>query len=46
MQFQLDQEKLKQDRDLTEKKIQSSEDMTEYRQKMAITRDQLKRRQG
>jgi len=46
MQFQLDQEKLKQDRDLTEKKIQSSEDMTEYRQEMAIRRDQLKRRQG
>ena len=46
MQFQLDQEKLKQDRDLTEKKIQSSEDMTEYRQEMAIRRDQMKRGQG
>jgi len=43
MQFQMDQEKLKQDRDLTEKKIQSSEDMTEYRQEMAIRRDALKR---
>lgn len=42
MQFQLDQEKLNQDRDLTEKKIQSTEDMTEYRQEMAIQRDLMK----
>ena len=43
MQFQMDQQKLDQDRDLAEKKLQTQEDLTEYRQEMAIKRDQLKR---
>tara|TARA_R100001509_G_scaffold53529_1_gene29362 strand:- start:1716 stop:4094 length:2379 start_codon:yes stop_codon:yes gene_type:complete len=43
MQFQMDQQKLNQDRDLAEKKLQSQEDLTEYRQEMAIKRDALKR---
>ena len=43
MQFQMDQQKLDQDRDLAEKKLQTQEDLTEYRQEMAIRRDQLKR---
>ena len=42
MQFQMDQQRLDQDRDLAEKKLQSQEDLTEYRQEMAIKRDQLK----
>lgn len=42
MQFQMDQQKLDQDRDLAEKKLQTQEDLTEYRQEMAIKRDQLK----
>jgi len=42
MQFQMDQQKLNQDRDIAEKKLQSQEDLTEYRQEMAIKRDQLK----
>jgi hypothetical protein len=42
MQFQMDQQKLDQDRDLAEKKLQTQEDLTEYRQEMAIRRDQLK----
>jgi hypothetical protein len=43
MQFQMDQQKLDQDRDLAEKKLQTQEDLTEYRQEMAIKRDMLKR---
>jgi len=42
MQFQMDQQKLDQDRDLAEKKLQTQEDLTEYRQEMAIKRDMLK----
>ena len=42
MQFQMDQQKLNQDREIAEKKLQSQEDLTEYRQEMAIKRDQLK----
>lgn len=43
MQFQMNQQKLDQDRDLAEKKLQTQEDLTEYRQEMAIKRDMLKR---
>jgi len=46
MQFQMDQQKLDQDRTLAENKLQSQEDLTEYRQEMAIKRDQLKANRG
>jgi hypothetical protein len=43
MQFQMDQQRLEQDRDIAEKKLQTQEDLTEYRQEMALRRDELKR---
>ncbi len=43
MQFQMDQQRLDQDRDIAEKKLQTQEDLTEYRQEMALRRDELKR---
>ena len=46
MQFQMDQQKLDQDKTLAENKLQSQEDLTEYRQEMAIKRDQLKASRG
>ena len=46
MQFQMDQQKLDQDRTIAENKLQSQEDLTEYRQEMAIKRDQLKAGRG
>jgi len=46
MQFQMDQQKLDQDRTIAENKLQSTEDLTEYRQEMAIKRDQLKASRG
>ena len=46
MQFQMDQQKLDQDKTLAENKLQSQEDLTEYRQEMAIKRDQLKANRG
>ena len=46
MQFQMDQQKLDQDKTIAENKLQSQEDLTEYRQEMAIKRDQLKANRG